>query len=330
MTDPAWGLRVLGFATASSIVSLVGLDQLHQPLDASHLVVVGTSLVSAVLFARLRPSSSRRLAAWLLPVGPAAGCAYVTTAMQLVGSDVIATGLALLQLWFVTYCALYGRRWHTALALATTGAGLLLGLRPHIGGADAALFAVTAVVVLAVAALLLTAVSEQVRRASLTDALTGALTRRGLAEEADRFARRHRGRHQHVAVVALDLDGFKAYNDVHGHASGDELLVRAVASWRQVLPPGSLLARTGGDEFAAVVAGRTLGTPVGQDLLEALRRAVPEGVRASAGAATWVVGTPLESSTHSADLAMYADKGQRRRGDGPALAPPEAAVTTSP
>lgn len=322
---------MLGFAAAAVIVALVGLDQLHRAPDAAHLAVIGTSLVSAVLFARLRPASGRRLTAVLLPVGPAAGCAYVTASMHLVGSTVVAMSLGLIQLWFVTYCALYGRRWHSALALAATGPGLFVGLLPHVGGRGAAVFSLSAVVVLSVATAILTAVCEQVRRASLTDALTGALTRRGLAEEAPGFAWHHRGSRRSVAVVVLDLDGFKAFNDVRGHAAGDQLLVDAVEVWRAALPPASLLARTGGDEFVALVSVPTSAPSALRHLLDALRCAAPEGVRASAGAAVWTVGTTLESATHEADLAMYADKGRSQRDPLlPPRAAPRPAVTETP
>ncbi|TXR56145.1 GGDEF domain-containing protein [Quadrisphaera setariae] len=320
MTDPSWGLRVLGFATAVLIVVLVGLDGLPQPPDASHAEVMGISLVSAVGFVLLRPSSGRRLAPFLLSLGPVAGCAYVTAVMRLVDSPVTAASLSLLQVLFVIFCALYGRRWHSVLVLGIVGPATFLGLQVHVGAASAATLSLTAVAVMAVSSLILTAVSEQVRLASTTDALTGAASRRGLQERAPGFALRHRGRHRGAAVVVLDLDGFKTYNDVHGHAAGDALLVEAVRAWSRVLPAGSLLARSGGDEFVALVAVSQVGAAAGADLLDELRRAAPDGVRASAGSAPWPVGTALEGAVHEADRAMYLDKGERRRSTDEARA----------
>lgn len=323
VTDPAWGVRVFGFAGSAVITVLLALDQAPQPPGAAHLVTIVVCLLSAVVCARLPQEASRRLAAVALPASPVLGCANITIAMRVAEAPSTATALSLLYAWFATFCALYGRRWHTVLSLALTGPGLCVGLWEQLGGFRAAVFALSAVAVLSVSTLVLGVVSEQVRAASTTDPLTGAVSRRGLDERASGFALRHRGRHRGVAVVVLDLDGFKTYNDVYGHAAGDALLVDAVRAWNRVLPAGSLLARTGGDEFVALVATSAVGAAADADLLDDLRRAAPDGVRASGGSAPWPVGTALEEATHEADRAMYLDKGERRRG---AVSTPSAAV----
>ncbi|TXR56144.1 GGDEF domain-containing protein [Quadrisphaera setariae] len=327
VTDPAWGVRVFGFAGSAVIAVLLGLDLAPRPPDATHLATIVVCLLCALLCARLPKETTRRLAALALPASPVLGCINITIAMRVAESASTAMALSLLYGWFATFCALYGRRWHTVLSLALTGPGLCVGLWEQIGGFRAAVFALSAVAVLSVSTLVLAVVSEQVRRASTTDSLTGAVSRRGLTERAPGFALRHRGRHRGVAVVVLDLDGFKTYNDVHGHAAGDALLVEAVRAWRRVLPAASLLARTGGDEFVALVTTSAVGAAADADLLDDLRRAAPDGVRASAGSAPWPVGTTLESATHEADRAMYLDKGDRRRG---AVAAPPAGPPNTP
>jgi len=330
VTDPAWGVRVFGLAGSAVIALLLGLDQAPQRPDAAHLATMAACLVSALVCARLPREASRRLAEVALPASPVLGCLNTTVAMRVADAPSTAMALSLLYGWFATFCALYGRRWHAVLSLALTGPGVCVGLWEQVGGLRAAVFALSAVAVLSVSTLVLAVVSERVRAASTTDALTGAASRRGLEERAPGFALRHRGRHRGVAVVVLDLDGFKTYNDVHSHAAGDALLVEAVRAWTRVLPAGSLLARTGGDEFVALVATRGAGAAAGadllDDLLDDLRRAAPDGVRASAGSAPWPVGGALESAVHEADAAMYRDKGVRRRGAATAPPPPDAAV----
>ncbi|MFJ8043198.1 putative bifunctional diguanylate cyclase/phosphodiesterase [Kitasatospora sp. NPDC096147] len=96
-----------------------------------------------------------------------------------------------------------------------------------------------------------------------------------------------------VAVLFLDLDGFKAVNDSAGHQVGDELLVQAARRLQGAVRAGDTVARFGGDEFAALVSGR-LGRVQVQELAERLRSALSEpywiggaelGVAASIGIA---------------------------------------------
>lgn len=327
VTDPAWGIRALGVSGAAVIAALLGTDQLPAFPDLAHIASVLACLTGAAAFAWLPQRGSPRLMAVLVPLGPVIGTTNLTVAMRVVDSGSTALAMSLLYVWVVIFYGLYGKRWHTAFAVALSGVGLCTGLWEQLGGLRATVFASTSLVVLAVSAVIMTAVSEQVRAASTTDALTGAVSRRGLTERAPGFALRHRGRHRGVAVVVLDLDGFKTYNDVHGHAAGDALLVEAVRAWRRVLPATSLLARTGGDEFVALVTTSAVGAAADADLLDDLRRAAPDGVRASAGSAPWPVGTTLESAVHEADRAMYLDKGDRRRG---AVAAPPAGPPNTP
>ena len=85
------------------------------------------------------------------------------------------------------------------------------------------------------------------------DALTGLPNRTLLA---DRLAQGLRLAHRHsqvLAVVFLDLDGFKQVNDEHGHEAGDHLLVTLARRMREVIRDTDTLARLGGDEFVAVL-----------------------------------------------------------------------------
>ncbi|MFE4358821.1 EAL domain-containing protein [Kitasatospora sp. NPDC056800] len=129
-----------------------------------------------------------------------------------------------------------------------------------------------------------------------------------------------------IAVLFIDLDGFKAVNDTAGHQVGDELLVQAARRLQSAVRCGDTVARFGGDEFAALVCG-PLGRLQVQELAERLRLALSEpywiggaelGVAASIGIA---FGTPergpaadprtaADELMRNADLAMYRAKSE--------------------
>ncbi|MFJ7048966.1 GGDEF domain-containing protein [Streptomyces sp. NPDC101112] len=102
-------------------------------------------------------------------------------------------------------------------------------------------------------ALRLTRRIESARR----DPLTGLWTREAFERRAGRLL----ARHPHVVVVLVDLDGFKAVNDTHGHAAGDAALQATGASLNDMVAGSrrAVAGRLGGDEFAAAVA---LANPV--------------------------------------------------------------------
>jgi diguanylate cyclase (GGDEF)-like protein/PAS domain S-box-containing protein len=107
-----------------------------------------------------------------------------------------------------------------------------------------------------------------------TDALTGLLNRRGLAQHFKDIADR-----SSIAVLAVDLDGFKSVNDTIGHDAGDAVLVDTAAKLRSVVRSGDLVARLGGDEFAVILqeADQQRLEDVAQRINETLRRALTFG-----------------------------------------------------
>jgi len=85
------------------------------------------------------------------------------------------------------------------------------------------------------------------------DALTMLPNRVLLADRLHQAMVQAQRRDKHLAVVCLDLDGFKVINDQHGHNVGDQLLVTLAGNMQHVLREGDTLARLGGDEFVAVL-----------------------------------------------------------------------------
>lgn len=88
-----------------------------------------------------------------------------------------------------------------------------------------------------------------------TDALTGLANRMLLTDRLEHALVASGRSGEAVALVLVDLDGFKCVNDTYGHAAGDAVLVEVGRRWQGCVRPGDTLARLGGDEFALVLPG---------------------------------------------------------------------------
>ncbi len=147
------------------------------------------------------------------------------------------------------------------------------------------------------------------------DELTG-LARRSAFMERLELALSQRDVEGTVAVLYLDLDGFKQLNDRHGHAAGDTFLAATGERLSGLLRGGDLAARLGGDEFAVLVLGLTgqdRATLVAARILDALSMPVDhEGtslrVGTSVGVALAQAGETAQSLLKAADTAMYVAK----------------------
>ena len=174
---------------------------------------------------------------------------------------------------------------------------------------------VVAMGLLLLAMLIADALREATER-SETDPLSGLLNRRGFEQRlADSIARRE-ANGLPTALVLADLDHFKQVNDSYGHAVGDRLIVEFATAMRRVASGHHIVARIGGEEFAAVLPGSNLAA--GRLFAEAVRAAyaeaapahVPGGVRctASFGVAEFGTGDIAASIMERADAALYAAK----------------------
>ncbi len=166
------------------------------------------------------------------------------------------------------------------------------------------------------------------RRASRTDALTG-LPNRTMFDDRLAQAIARLDRHDAlVAVMFVDLDGFKLLNDTRGHAVGDRVLAAVARRFAGALRPSDTLARVGGDEFVAVCEGLTRPEDADQvadrliasvaDGLELDGDHVPVGVSVGI-AVTGDAGVDIGALMRAADQAMYHAK--RRPGSTSAREP---------
>jgi diguanylate cyclase (GGDEF)-like protein len=144
-----------------------------------------------------------------------------------------------------------------------------------------------------------------------TDELTGLPNRRAWREELPREMARAKREHWPLCVAMLDIDGLKKLNDTHGHHAGDQLLKQNAAAWTSALRPVDLLARYGGDEFAAVLTGCRLDDA--QKLVDRLVDATAEDHSVSVGIAEWDGTQDVHALMAAADARLYAAKGTRAK-----------------
>jgi diguanylate cyclase (GGDEF)-like protein len=146
----------------------------------------------------------------------------------------------------------------------------------------------------------------------VTDNLTGLANRVRVRARLDQAC----SRQQPVAVLLLDLDGFKQVNDTLGHEAGDALLVAFARVLSTSVRPSDLAGRLGGDEFAVVLADVTTveGAGIVADrIIAAAATPVPLAdlmvpIRCSIGVALATPDIDVQGLLHRADVAMYVAK----------------------
>jgi diguanylate cyclase (GGDEF)-like protein/PAS domain S-box-containing protein len=157
---------------------------------------------------------------------------------------------------------------------------------------------------------------EELTRQAFHDGLTGLANRALFRDRLDHALARGPRARSSLAVLLVDLDGFKQVNDSLGHDAGDQLLRQIAERFSAVSRPSDTLARLGGDEFALLLEGASEGTATGvaDRLLASLGEPIEIADRslrlgASIGIVTDVgEGADSDALIRDADLAMYAAK----------------------
>jgi diguanylate cyclase (GGDEF)-like protein len=154
---------------------------------------------------------------------------------------------------------------------------------------------------------------EELSRLSITDSLTGLYNHRhfydSLEGEIRRAARQDRG----LAVIMLDLDGFKGFNDKHGHQAGDRLLKCVGETLKNNVRKGVDAAfRYGGDEFAVLLidANEEITKRMSHRIISATQREC--GIGMSSGYAVFSTGVGGEELVETADQRLYKEKATKK------------------
>jgi diguanylate cyclase (GGDEF)-like protein len=164
--------------------------------------------------------------------------------------------------------------------------------------------------------------NDEMRHLAVTDPLTSLHNRRYFVERLEEHVRHAQRYGDTFALLLIDCDRLKAINDHHGHLSGDRALQALADVMRITLRESDVIARWGGDEFAAVIASADQSHAV--TVMDRLRRTVQsvrlvsEGGGAieltiSAGIAMYPeVGSDVQALLREADIALYQAKREGR------------------
>lgn len=273
------------------------------PVVADAIVAVVGGVLAVVLW-----STGARTPNWLLHVCVAVAVVATTVIVASAATGEGAVSAAVTYVWLSMYAAMTMTRRVRRTVVAASLVGLAVGLTWSIGTVNAALAWVVLATSCAVASEVLGNQHRLLRALATTDPLTGLLNRAGLHQVGRRELADAARTGSPVALVVIDLDGFKVVNDRDGHAAGDALLASLADHWRGQLRPRDTVARTGGDEFVLLLPGTTVEEAV--QLLDRLERSAPVGW--TAGVVELAGADDLDPGLRRADAEMYRRKAARR------------------
>ncbi|MDV5863095.1 diguanylate cyclase [Pseudomonas mendocina] len=307
---PRWdkGLLMLSIAIGAAVLAsvLLPLQRALQLMSLTGLIATLTLLVTSFVCIGYRVPGARLFAlAWL---------------MLLTGAVLLALrNFALIPSNFIT---LYAMQIGSGLEMILLSFALAARFNEHKRQREAALQLNEQVLAQRVTerTQALEQANQRLSELALQDPLTGLANRTALQQHLEQALARSQRRHELLALMLIDLDGFKPINDRHGHGFGDQVLTEIAQRLRQYIRDGDLPARLGGDEFVVVcenVQSADDAQYLARRLLEGLDtpmhledRSVRVG--ASIGIALSQGDDDATRLIRSADAAMYRAKAEGR------------------
>ncbi len=152
-------------------------------------------------------------------------------------------------------------------------------------------------------------IRQELSRLSITDNLTGLYNRRHFYNQLKKEMQRADRQNRPLSLIILDLNGFKKYNDTHGHLAGDKLLSEAGEIINsKIRCKVDMAFRYGGDEFAVILV--EAGEDIAREISDRIKKRFKDNrkVTASTGIATYSRGMGPEDFVLKADKELYKEK----------------------
>jgi diguanylate cyclase (GGDEF)-like protein len=304
---------VTTFAAMYAGGGVTGLLGVAFPLSEKTPVELDAAFsIIAILLALAVWVAGHRTPEWTLKAGLGLAIVMVGVIISVSATPQGIMLIAFTYVWMVIYAAVFFSRRLvlavTALIVITFGLAVIANGLPN-------LFTcwLIASVTVAVSGLTLNHQSLRQRALAVTDPLTGLVNRNGLLQAAERELAISARTGRSLTLAVIDLDGFKAINDRHGHLAGDRMLADLARRWTTTLRAGDVLARTGGDEFVLLLPATAEADA--QPMLDRLRGAAD--MAWSVGTSAVAPGDDFYDCLARADRALYGDKAGRAKRPEP-------------
>jgi diguanylate cyclase (GGDEF)-like protein len=299
------------FALAGCVVGLAHHYRLQPPWLLLTIAVIASLLVNIAILDMPRTSFARNL----LYQAPYAVVQAIGVGVVLYNRRKAALDLALLAIYVVSALHFLAK----PVLAVTIGSGAVP--QAYMTSTYAAVSQTLGAVLLIANGLIMLLIIVRDMMADMTarsetDTLSGLLNRRGFEDRGDRALTLAARSGVPTVMIVADLDHFKQINDHHGHATGDQVIASFAAVMRDCASPHAVLARLGGEEFAALLPGANLAT--GKLFAETVRSAfrglpatrtgLDAPPTASFGVAQLMPFDHLPDLLRRADTALYQAK----------------------